>query len=64
MRQGQTIFIPAGWILGMLNPVDGEAFAGNFLASMNNEMQLKAYNIELRLNTPGLFKSPHFETIC
>nr|XP_056706213.1 histone lysine demethylase PHF8 [Euleptes europaea] len=64
VRQGQTLFIPTGWIHGVLTPVDCLAFGGNFLHSLNIEMQLKAYEIEKRLSTADLFKFPNFETIC
>ncbi|XP_048475784.1 histone lysine demethylase PHF8, partial [Rhincodon typus] len=64
VKQGQTLFIPTGWIHAVLTPVDCIAFGGNFLHSLNIEMQLKAYEIEKRLNTADLFKFPNFETIC
>ncbi|XP_025789635.1 histone lysine demethylase PHF8 [Puma concolor] len=53
-----------GWIHAVLTPVDCLAFGGNFLHSLNIEMQLKAYEIEKRLSTADLFKFPNFETIC
>ncbi|KAM6289095.1 histone lysine demethylase PHF8-like, partial [Aegotheles albertisi] len=40
LRQGQTLFIPTGWIHAVLTPVDCLAFGGNFLHSLNIEMQL------------------------
>uniref|UniRef100_A0A8C6N115 Jumonji helical domain-containing protein n=1 Tax=Mus spicilegus TaxID=10103 RepID=A0A8C6N115_MUSSI len=52
------------WIHAVLTPVDCLAFGGNFLHSLNIEMQLKAYEIEKRLSTADLFKFPNFETIC
>uniref|UniRef100_V9KE44 Histone lysine demethylase PHF8 n=1 Tax=Callorhinchus milii TaxID=7868 RepID=V9KE44_CALMI len=64
VKAGHTLFIPTGWIHGVLTPVDCIAFGGNFLHSLNIEMQLKAYEIEKRLNTADLFKFPNFETIC
>ncbi|XP_042306930.1 histone lysine demethylase PHF8 isoform X2 [Sceloporus undulatus] len=64
LRQGQTLFIPTGWIHAVMTPVDCLAFGGNFLHSLNIEMQLKAYEIEKRLSTADLFKFPNFETIC
>ncbi|KAL8164300.1 UNVERIFIED_CONTAM: PHD finger protein 8 [Gekko kuhli] len=64
VRQGQTLFIPTGWIHAVLTPVDCLAFGGNFLHSLNIEMQLKAYEIEKRLSTADFFKFPNFETIC
>ncbi|XP_007667876.2 histone lysine demethylase PHF8 isoform X1 [Ornithorhynchus anatinus] len=64
VKQGQTLFIPTGWIHAVLTSVDCLAFGGNFLHSLNIEMQLKAYEIEKRLSTADLFKFPNFETIC
>ncbi|EDL89500.1 rCG29317 [Rattus norvegicus] len=64
VKQGQTLFIPTGWIYAVLTPVDCLAFGGNFLHSLNIEMQLKAYETEKHLSTAHLFKFPSFETIC
>ncbi|XP_069501408.1 histone lysine demethylase PHF8 isoform X2 [Ambystoma mexicanum] len=64
VKQGQTLFIPTGWIHAVLTPVECLAFGGNFLHSLNIDMQLKAYEIEKRLHTAELFKFPNFETIC
>ncbi|OCT65523.1 histone lysine demethylase PHF8 isoform X2 [Xenopus laevis] len=64
VKQGQTLFIPTGWIHAVLTPVDCLAFGGNFLHSLNIAMQLRAYEIEKRLSTADLFKFPNFETIC
>lgn len=64
LRQGQTLFIPTGWIHAVLTPVDCLAFGGNFLHSLNIAMQLKAYEIERRLSTAELGTFPNFETIC
>ncbi|KAM8933813.1 histone lysine demethylase PHF8 isoform 2-T2 [Pelodytes ibericus] len=64
VKQGQTLFIPTGWIHAVLTPVDCLAFGGNFLHSLNISMQLRAYEIEKRLSTADLFKFPNFESIC
>lgn len=64
LRQGQTLFIPTGWIHAVLTPVDCLAFGGNFLHSLNIGMQLKAYEMERRLSAPALRTFPNFETIC
>ncbi|XP_043936030.1 histone lysine demethylase PHF8 [Protopterus annectens] len=64
LKQGYTLFIPTGWIHAVLTPVDCLSFGGNFLHSLNIDMQLKAYEIEKRLSTADLFKFPNFETIC
>lgn len=64
LRQGQTLFIPTGWIHAVLTPVDCLAFGGNFLHSLNIGMQLKAYEMERRLSCAALCTFPNFETIC
>ncbi|XP_064154994.1 histone lysine demethylase PHF8 [Anguilla rostrata] len=64
VKQGNTLFIPTGWIHAVLTPVDCLAFGGNFLHSLNIDMQLRAYDIEKRLSTADLFKFPNFETVC
>nr|XP_054509810.1 LOW QUALITY PROTEIN: histone lysine demethylase PHF8 [Agelaius phoeniceus] len=64
LRQGQTLFIPTGWIHAVLTPVDSLAFGGHFLHSLNIGMQLRAYELQRRLNTPDLAKFPNFEAVC
>uniref|UniRef100_A0A8D0D0G2 PHD finger protein 8 n=1 Tax=Sander lucioperca TaxID=283035 RepID=A0A8D0D0G2_SANLU len=64
VKQGNTLFIPTGWIHAVLTPVDCLAFGGNFLHSLNIDMQLRAYEIEKRLSTADLFSFPNFETVC
>ncbi|XP_073731436.1 histone lysine demethylase PHF8 [Misgurnus anguillicaudatus] len=64
LKQGNTLFIPTGWIHAVLTPVDCLAFGGNFLHSLNIDMQLRAYEIEKRLSTADLFSFPNFETVC
>uniref|UniRef100_A0AAY4ELH4 PHD finger protein 8 n=1 Tax=Denticeps clupeoides TaxID=299321 RepID=A0AAY4ELH4_9TELE len=41
VKQGNTLFIPTGWIHAVLTPVDCLAFGGNFLHSLNIDMQLR-----------------------
>ncbi|CAN0103108.1 unnamed protein product [Lampetra planeri] len=64
LKQGQTLFLPTGWIHAVLTPYDCIAFGGNFLHSLNVEMQIRAYDIETRLKTPEVFKFPNFESMC
>ncbi|KAJ4934280.1 hypothetical protein JOQ06_007079, partial [Pogonophryne albipinna] len=64
VKQGNTLFIPTGWIHAVLTPVDCLAFGGNFLHSLNIDMQLRAYEIEKRLSTADLFRFPNFENVC
>ncbi|XP_038054514.1 histone lysine demethylase PHF8-like isoform X2 [Patiria miniata] len=62
IKQGQTLFIPTGWIHAVLTPVDSLVFGGNFLHSFNIPVQIQIYNLERRLKTPPRFQFPWFET--
>uniref|UniRef100_A0A8C3U2T7 Lysine-specific demethylase PHF2 n=1 Tax=Catharus ustulatus TaxID=91951 RepID=A0A8C3U2T7_CATUS len=64
VKQGQTLFIPSGWIYATLTPVDCLAFAGHFLHSLSMEMQMRAYEVERRLKIVSLTQFPNFETAC
>ncbi|XP_048405406.1 lysine-specific demethylase 7B-like [Stegostoma tigrinum] len=64
LQQGQTLFIPTGWIHAVLTSKDCMAFGGNFLHNLNIGTQLRVYEMEKRLKTPELFKFPYFEAIC
>ncbi|XP_078077480.1 lysine-specific demethylase 7B-like [Mustelus asterias] len=64
LQQGQTLFIPTGWIHAVLTSKDCMAFGGNFLHNLNISTQLRIYEMEKRLKTPELFKFPYFEAIC
>ncbi|EDV18946.1 uncharacterized protein TRIADDRAFT_62596 [Trichoplax adhaerens] len=52
----------AGWIHAVYTPTDSLVFGGNFLHFLNMELQLKVYDLEIRLNTPEKFLFPFFET--
>ena len=41
VQEGQTIFIPTGWIHAVYTPIDSLVFGGNFLHSLNIQLQLK-----------------------
>ncbi|NWY58906.1 PHF2 demethylase, partial [Chionis minor] len=64
VKQGQTLFIPSGWIYATLTPVDCLAFAGHFLHSLSVEMQMRAYEVERRLKIVSLTQFLNFETAC
>ncbi|XP_067854813.1 lysine-specific demethylase phf2 isoform X2 [Heptranchias perlo] len=64
LKQGQSLFIPSGWIYATLTPVDCLAFGGHFLHSLNIEMQMRAYEVEKRLKIGSLIKFSNFEVIC
>ncbi|XP_048872069.1 lysine-specific demethylase phf2-like isoform X2 [Brienomyrus brachyistius] len=64
LKQGQTLFIPSGWINAILAPVDCLAFSGHFVHNLSVEMQMRAYEVEKRLKVASLTPFPNFETAC
>ncbi|XP_066527012.1 lysine-specific demethylase phf2 isoform X2 [Hoplias malabaricus] len=64
LKQGQSLFIPSGWINAVLTPVDCLAFSGHFLHSLSVEMQMRAYEVEKRLKVASLTPFSNFETAC
>jgi hypothetical protein len=41
VEEGETVFIPSGWIHAVWTPEDSMVFGGNFIHDLNVEMQLK-----------------------
>lgn len=63
LKQGQTLFIPTGWIHAVYTPVSSLVFGGNFLHSLNIQLQLRIYELEGRLKDPPKYRFPSFETV-
>uniref|UniRef100_A0AAY5F4P2 Lysine-specific demethylase PHF2 n=1 Tax=Electrophorus electricus TaxID=8005 RepID=A0AAY5F4P2_ELEEL len=64
LKQGQTLFIPSGWINAVLTPVDCLSFSGHFVHSLSVDMQMRAYEVEKRLKVASLTPFSNFETAC
>lgn len=64
LKQGQSLFIPSGWINAILTPVDCLAFSGHFVHNLSVEMQMRAYEVEKRLKVKTLTPFPNLETAC
>jgi lysine-specific demethylase PHF8 len=62
ITEGNTIFLPTGWIHAVYTPNDSLVFGGNFLHSYGIPLQLRIYDMEVRLKTPEKFRFPAFET--
>lgn len=60
---GNTLFIPTGWIHAVLTPKDSLVFGGNFIHRFNIGLQLRIYDMEIRLQTPLKFRHPNYETL-
>ena len=63
LKQGQTVFIPTGWIHAVYTPVNSIVFGGNFLHSLNIQLQLRIYELESRLKDPPKYRFPSFEIV-
>ncbi|XP_074644108.1 histone lysine demethylase PHF8-like [Tubulanus polymorphus] len=63
VKQGQTLFIPTGWIHAVLTPIDSLVFGGNFLHNFNISLQLEIYEMERVVKTPDKYMFPQFEMI-
>lgn len=61
INAGETLMIPSGWIHAVFTPCDSLVFGGNFLHSLNIDMQLRIYDMELYLETEERFMFPSFE---
>jgi F-box and leucine-rich repeat protein 10/11 len=46
LEQGNTFFIPSGWIHAVFTPNDSLVFGGNFLHSYGIEKQLRIAKLE------------------
>ncbi|UJR27129.1 hypothetical protein I4U23_008428 [Adineta vaga] len=62
LREENTVFIPAGWIHAVYTVTDSLVFGGNFLQSMDVDMQLRIYELERLAQVPHKFQFPLFET--
>ncbi|GAA6024700.1 hypothetical protein JCM10207_009224 [Rhodosporidiobolus poonsookiae] len=60
LEEGNTAFIPTGWIHAVYTPKDALVIGGNFLHSLNIPTQLRIYQIELATKVPRKFRYPHF----
>lgn len=63
IQAGQTIFIPTGWIHAVYTPKRSLVLGGNFLHSLNIQLQLRIYEIENRYKSPPKFRFPSFEVV-
>uniref|UniRef100_A0A8C5AEB8 [histone H3]-dimethyl-L-lysine(36) demethylase n=1 Tax=Gadus morhua TaxID=8049 RepID=A0A8C5AEB8_GADMO len=64
LKQGNTFFIPSGWIHAVYTPEDTLVFGGNILHSFNIPMQLSIYEIENRTKVNSKFRYPFYHEMC
>lgn len=63
LHEGDTAFIPAGWIHSVWTPEDSLVIGGNFLTRLDYELQLKVANIEKTTRVPQKFRYPFFQKV-
>ena len=63
LLEGDTMFIPAGWIHAVWTPEDSLVIGGNFLTRLNFGMQLRISQIEKATGVARKFRYPHFQKI-
>ncbi|CAH1115324.1 unnamed protein product [Psylliodes chrysocephalus] len=60
LQEGNTFFIPTGWIHAVYTPKDSLVFGGNFLHSYGIDKQLKIAQVEDATKVPQKFRYPFF----
>ncbi len=63
LHEGDTAFIPAGWIHSVWTPDDSLVIGGNFLTRQDYDMQLKILNIEKLTHVAPKFRYPFFQKV-
>ncbi|EXJ93097.1 hypothetical protein A1O3_01653 [Capronia epimyces CBS 606.96] len=63
LHEGDTAFIPAGWIHSVWTPEDSLVIGGNFLTRLDYELQLKVANIEKVTKVAPKFRYPYFQKV-
>ncbi|KAG0039169.1 hypothetical protein BGZ82_009429 [Podila clonocystis] len=63
LKEGDTMFIPAGWIHAVFTPTNSIVFGGNFIHSLHIPMQNRIAAIEIETDTPAKFRFPQFDKL-
>ncbi|KIW41221.1 uncharacterized protein PV06_06796 [Exophiala oligosperma] len=63
LHEGDTAFIPAGWIHSVWTPEDSLVIGGNFLTRIDFETQLKVFNVEKATKVAAKFRYPFFQKV-
>ncbi|KAL1123648.1 hypothetical protein AAG570_002724 [Ranatra chinensis] len=60
LMEGNTFFIPTGWIHAVFTPKDSLVFGGNFLHSYGIDKQIRVAHVEETTRVPQKFRYPFF----
>ncbi|KAF9336586.1 Lysine-specific demethylase 7A [Podila minutissima] len=63
LKEGDTLFVPSGWIHAVFTPTNSIVFGGNFLHSLHIPMQNRIVDIEIETDTPSKFRFPQFDKL-
>ena len=63
LHEGDTAFIPAGWIHSVWTPEDSLVIGGNFLTRIDYDLQLKVANVEKVTKVAPKFRYPFFQKV-
>lgn len=63
LHEGDTAFIPAGWIHSVWTPEDSLVIGGNFLTRLDYDLQLKVANVEKVTKVAPKFRYPYFQKV-
>jgi F-box/leucine-rich repeat protein 10/11 len=63
LHEGDTAFIPAGWIHSVWTPEDSLVIGGNYLTRIDYELQLKVANVEKATKVAPKFRYPFFQKV-
>ncbi|KAG0351845.1 hypothetical protein BG005_008668 [Podila minutissima] len=63
LKEGDTLFVPSGWIHAVFTPTNSIVFGGNFLHSLHIPMQNRIVDIEIETDTPAKFRFPQFDKL-
>ena len=63
LHEGDTAFIPAGWIHSVWTPEDSLVIGGNFLSRLDYELQFKVVQVEKATHVAPSFRYPYFQKV-
>lgn len=63
LHEGDTAFIPAGWIHAVWTPEDSLVIGGNFLTHLDYELQIKVAHVEKTTQVAQKFRYPFFQKV-
>lgn len=63
LKEGDTAFIPAGWIHSVWTPEDSLVIGGNFLTPVDYELQIRVAAIEKNTGVGASFRYPFFQKV-